>query len=103
MAMTPDVQLRLAATGNAACDRRNTEGSHVSSAERAVDPRGGLATTELVVAILLAQGLRPGEVAGLMNSSAEGIRGQIARIRDKTGARSTCHAVAELMRAGVIN
>jgi DNA-binding CsgD family transcriptional regulator len=93
---------QLSVTGNGARHRTNLGGRPVSTAERAVVLREDLTTLELVVAILLAQGLRQWEVAKLMSSSVEGVRRQTARIREKTGARSTCHAVAELIRAGII-
>lgn len=75
----------------------------MSTTVRSVSQRAEITVTETIVAVLLAQGLRQREVAELMNYSLEGIRSQTARIREKTGARSTCHAVALLLRAGIID
>ena len=94
-------QLILAGNGTAPRDRTD-HGRRVSTPERAELLGEDLTTLELVVAILLAQALRQWEVAKVMSSSVEGVRRQTARIRKKTGARSTCHAVAELIRAGII-
>ena len=95
-------QLSLSTNGKGPRDHRSAAVGQASIAERALVPREDLTTTELVVAILLARGLRQWEVADVMNSSVEVVRSHTARIRDKTGARSTCHAVAELIRLGVI-
>ena len=75
----------------------------MSTLERSVPRRVEMTTTETIVAVLLAHGLRQREVAELMNYSLDGIRSQTARIRVKTGARSTCHAIALLLRAGIID
>ena len=68
--------------------------------------RADLTATELTVAVLLAEGLRQREVARFTDYSWEAVRSQTARIREsprETGARSTCHAVALLIRAGIID
>jgi DNA-binding CsgD family transcriptional regulator len=65
--------------------------------------RVDLTATEITVAVLLAEGLRQREVARFTNCSWEAVRSQTAQIREKTGARSTCHAVALLIRAGIID
>lgn len=62
-----------------------------------------LTATEITVAVLLAEGLRQREVAQFTNDGLEAVRSQTAQIRTKTGARSTCHAVALLLRAGIID
>ena len=83
--------------------RRDLVGGHVSTTKRPVARGADLTATELTVAVLLAEGLRQREVAHFTNYSREAVRSQSARIRVKTGARSTCHAVALLLRAGIID
>lgn len=75
----------------------------MSTTERPVVRRGEFTSAEITVAALLAKGLRQWQVAQLTNYSQEAVRSQTARIREKTGARSTCHAVALLLRAGIID
>jgi DNA-binding CsgD family transcriptional regulator len=75
----------------------------MSATERPVARTFDLTATEITVAVLLAEGLRQREVAQFTDYRLEAVRSQSARIREKTGARSTCHAVALLIRAGIID